>query len=137
MKTELILCQSSDDNLQNIKNVFSEISIDEDNKISFTVICKVLYEESDLIENAIHIFIIKHIDEETIKGLYLSEIQLTKENNDEDSFKDEYLNIPVLGKGKYSIVVVLNNEMKDTDMSSGSTVYDTGKIIGEVRFDII
>lgn len=137
MKMDIILCSYADDDLKNYTNVFNEIDVKKkDEKIDFTIVCKINMENDSDSEMNLHFFIFNETDGKK-KGLYLMEGKYTRENEDTlDDFKVEFSQIPLSGAGIYAIEVVRNDDCQETTQNDGPKVYREGKVVGRIPFSV-
>lgn len=137
MKIDIILCEKADDDLRNYINVFDEITLEDHQRFSFTAVCNVKYEEDRTEEIIIHFFLTNDKDGK-VMALYLSEVSIVRTDEDleldEETFKVEFKNIPILEKGKMHLIAVRNDNMKNTGIELGKQIFITGTPVGDAEF---
>ena len=138
MKTELILCSKTDEELKNYYGIFDEIEVrNQNDHISFTLVCKVNFEGENVKTVTLHFFLFNETDKKKL-GLYLSEGTYERETDydDErtDDFKIEFKDVPLSGVGNYALEVVRNDGMRNADGADGPKVYRAGETIGRITF---
>ena len=137
MRIDIVLCEKADDNLRNYINVFDEIFFEKHEKLSFTAVCKLKFEGDRSEEIILHFFLISE-NEGKEKGLYLAEVSIVRTdedlNLDEDTFKMEFKDIPMIERGVKYLKVVREDSIKDTNSEQGVEIYRIGEHIGEAEF---
>ena len=138
MKIEIILCKQVDEEFKNYINVFDKIDVNtEKSLIDFTVVCNIDFEICTDTHMVFHMFLFRISDGRQI-GLYLSEIQYEKTDisSKQDRFKVDFKDIPLDGVGDYTVEIVRNDSMHDTNGTDGPKIYREGETVGRKTFSV-
>lgn len=159
INVNIVLCQKYDDSTKTIEQMFNEITTNERNEASFSVITFInaIGDIQDLGNGfVLHYFLMKKAVAKNQKrqGIYLGAVDFTV-NSEEEYEKDNYLSssnstygsltfekVPFLEQGEYSIEVYKGSSLENKDESytslkkNASRYMEEGELISSMFFQV-
>lgn len=153
INVNVLLCKKyeTENDSQNISNIFNKVKLDSNHRTSFTIVTMVSEREDDGRSSgtvALHYFITKDKRQKEKKmWLYVGATKIefcdeTDENAGTDLIRSVRLkNVPFIEDGKYTIEVYLSEDIVNGDFeelkSKSEKIIQTGKLMTKYSFEVI